>query len=70
MIRTPDQRLRVFVSSTLGELADERQAASRAIAANGRPSRAQRFEPGASHRLTEQRRISLNRASNPVEVDW
>jgi predicted ATPase len=32
-IRTPDQRLRVFVSSTLGELADERQAVSRAISA-------------------------------------
>jgi predicted ATPase len=30
-IRTPDQRLRVFVSSTLGELADERQAVRRAI---------------------------------------
>lgn len=30
-IRTPDQRLRVFVSSTLGELADERLAARRAI---------------------------------------
>ena len=30
-IRTPDQRLRVFVSSTLGELADERKAASEAI---------------------------------------
>jgi hypothetical protein len=30
-IRTPDQRLRVFVSSTLGELADERQAVQRAI---------------------------------------
>jgi hypothetical protein len=27
-IRTPDQRLRVFVSSTLGELAPERQAIS------------------------------------------
>jgi Domain of unknown function (DUF4062) len=33
VIRTPDQRLRVFVSSTLGELAEERQAVSRAIAA-------------------------------------
>src|SRR5262245_30985454 len=33
VIRTPDQRLRVFVSSTLGELATERQAVSRAIAA-------------------------------------
>jgi tetratricopeptide (TPR) repeat protein len=30
-IRTPDQRLRVFVSSTLAELADERTAVSRAI---------------------------------------
>jgi hypothetical protein len=33
VIRTPDQRLRVFVSSTLGELADERLAVSRAISA-------------------------------------
>jgi predicted ATPase len=32
-IRTPDQRLRVFVSSTLGELAAERRAVERAIAA-------------------------------------
>jgi predicted ATPase len=31
-IRTPDQRLRVFVSSTLGELSPERQAARDAIA--------------------------------------
>ena len=30
-IRTPDQRLRVFVSSTLQELKDERAAAQRAI---------------------------------------
>jgi predicted ATPase len=34
-IRTPDQRLRVFVSSTLGELAPERRAVSRAISALG-----------------------------------
>jgi predicted ATPase len=33
VIRTPDQRLRVFVSSTLGELAEERRAAERAISA-------------------------------------
>ena len=33
VIRTPDQRLRVFVSSTLGELAEERQAVSHAISA-------------------------------------
>ena len=32
-IRTPDQRLRVFVSSTLAELADERGAVARAISA-------------------------------------
>jgi tetratricopeptide (TPR) repeat protein len=31
VIPTPDQRLRVFVSSTLGELADERQAVAQAI---------------------------------------
>ncbi|GAA1874317.1 hypothetical protein GCM10009687_47830 [Asanoa iriomotensis] len=31
MIRTPDQRLRVFVSSTLRELADERMAVAQAI---------------------------------------
>jgi predicted ATPase len=32
-IWTPDRRLRVFVSSTLGELAEERRAVSRAISA-------------------------------------
>ena len=32
-IRTPDQRLRVFVSSTLAELADERAAVAEAISA-------------------------------------
>ncbi|MFP3381789.1 DUF4062 domain-containing protein, partial [Bacillus sp. SIMBA_069] len=31
VIRTPDQRLRVFVSSTLKELAPERRAARAAI---------------------------------------
>lgn len=31
VIRTPDQRLRIFVSSTLGELADERRVARAAI---------------------------------------
>jgi predicted ATPase len=30
-IRTPDQRVRVFISSTLGELADERRAARAAV---------------------------------------
>jgi len=33
VIRTPDQRLRVFVSSTLEELAEERRAVSRAVSA-------------------------------------
>src|SRR5262250_2471095 len=35
VIRTPDQRLRVFVSSTLAELAGERQAVLRAVSAMG-----------------------------------
>ncbi|MFB8145868.1 hypothetical protein ACFC1W_03885 [Microbacterium sp. NPDC056003] len=30
-IRTPDQRIRVFVSSTLRELTDERRAAGEAL---------------------------------------
>ena len=34
-IRTPDQRLRVFVSSTLAELAEERAAVARAIVSLG-----------------------------------
>ena len=34
-IRTPDQRLRVFVSSTLAEMADERVAVSAAITTVG-----------------------------------
>jgi predicted ATPase len=33
VIRTPDQRLRVFVSSSLAELAEERRAVTRAISA-------------------------------------
>jgi predicted ATPase len=33
VIQTPDRRLRVFVSSTLGELAEERRAVARAITA-------------------------------------
>jgi Domain of unknown function (DUF4062) len=33
VIRTPDQRLRVFVSSTMGELAAERRAVARAVSA-------------------------------------
>jgi predicted ATPase len=33
VIRTPDQRLRVFISSTLGELAPERHVARRAVEA-------------------------------------
>jgi predicted ATPase len=33
VIRTPDRRLRVFVSSTMAELVDERRAVSRAVSA-------------------------------------
>ena len=36
VIRTPDQRLRVFVSSTLTELAAEREAARDAVTASNR----------------------------------
>ena len=35
MIRTPDQRVRVFVSSTMGELAAERQAVRDAVTGCG-----------------------------------
>jgi hypothetical protein len=45
VIRTPDQRLRVFVSSTLGELAEERRAVERAISAGAELNR--REAPGA-----------------------
>ncbi len=31
IIKTPDQRVRVFISSTINELADERKAAREAI---------------------------------------
>lgn len=31
IIKTPDQRVRVFISSTINELADERRAAPEAI---------------------------------------
>jgi hypothetical protein len=39
VIRTPDRHLRVFVSSTLGELAEERRAVSRAISVLRHPGR-------------------------------
>jgi hypothetical protein len=45
VIRTPDRRLRVFVSSTIGErgeLAEERRAVERAISAL-------RLTPGRPH---------------------
>jgi hypothetical protein len=37
VIRTPDQRLRVFVSSTLAELADERRVVAGAISETAGP---------------------------------
>jgi hypothetical protein len=42
LIRTPDQRLRVFVSSTLEELAEERAAVARAVSAACSTSRPRR----------------------------
>ena len=50
VIRTPDQRLRVFVSSTLRELAAERQAVRDAMTSLRlvlpRPGRASRTRAG------------------------
>ena len=38
VIRTPDRRLRVFVSSTIGELGEERRAVARAVSAEVSPA--------------------------------
>jgi hypothetical protein len=53
VIRTPDQRLRVFVSSTVGErgeLAEERRAVERAISA---------LVLAAGSRLTQRQAVAL-----------
>jgi predicted ATPase len=51
-ITTPDRRIRVFISSTLGELAEERLAAQRAI--TGLRQTPIMFETGARHHPARQ----------------
>ena len=68
MIRTPDQRIRVFVSSTLRELADERRAVRAAIerhAAGPGDVRARRPPASAAGRSTAptSRRATCSSAS-------
>src|SRR5215472_10153770 len=68
-IRTPDRRLRVFVSSTLTELAEERTAVSRAISALGLTPVL--FELGAqSHPPRELYRAYLAQSDIFIGVYW
>ena len=68
-IRTPDQRLRVFVSSTLGELAAERAAVARAISALGLTP--VMFELGArSHPPRELYRAYLAQSDIFIGLYW
>ena len=69
VIRTPDQRLRVFVSSALGELAGERRAVGRAIAALRLTP--VMFEPGARpHPPRELYRAYLAHSDVFVGLYW
>jgi predicted ATPase len=69
VIRTPDQRLRVFVSSTLGELAQERQAARAAI--EGLHLAPVMFELGARpHPPRELYRAYLEQSHVFVGIYW
>jgi predicted ATPase len=69
VIRTPDQRLRVFVSSTLGELSEERQAARRAIERLGLSP--VMFELGARpHPPRQLYRAYLNQSHVFVGIYW
>src|SRR5678815_1722974 len=65
-IRTPDQRLRVFVSSTLAELAPERAAVSRTIPALGLSPVLSSWALGAAEGL--RRRAGLRSPSCAVSV--
>src|ERR1700684_2224189 len=68
-IRTPDRRLRVFVSSTMGELAPERRAVSRAISALGLTPVL--FEQGArSHPPQDLYRAYLAQSDVFVGLYW
>jgi hypothetical protein len=69
VIRTPDWRLRVFVSSTLGELAGERRAVSRAVSALRLTP--VMFEAGARpYPLAEVYRAYLAQADVFIGVYW
>ncbi len=69
VIRTPDQRLRIFVSSTLVELADERRAAAAAISALGLTPVI--FEQGARpHPPRDLYRAYLSQSDIFVGVYW
>jgi predicted ATPase len=69
VIRTPDRRLRVFVSSTLGELAEERRAVSRAI--TGLRMTPVMFEVGARpHPPQELYRAYLAQSDMFVGLYW
>ena len=69
VIRTPDQRLRVFVSSTLAELAEERRVVARAITAVGLSP--VMFELGARpHPPQELYRAYLAQSDIFVGVYW
>ncbi len=69
VIRTPDQRLRVFVSSTLVELADERRAAAAVISALGLTP--VMFEQGARpHPPRDLYRAYLSQSDIFVGVYW
>ncbi len=68
-IRTPDQRVRVFVSSTLGELAREREAARQAI--GGLRQTPIMFETGARHHpARELYRAYLAQSDVFVGIYW
>ena len=74
-IRTPDQRIRVFVSSTLRELADERRAVrdgDRADAARPGDVRARRARPTlrASSTARTSRRATSSSASTRDSYGW
>jgi hypothetical protein len=64
VIRTPDQRLRVFVSSTLQEVVDERKAAREAITHLRLAPRRSKQSASAYHDLLDHGVFKL--ASQPV----
>ena len=69
LISTPDRRVRVFVSSTLGELAEERQAVREAVA--GLRQTPVMFETGARHHSARDLyRAYLSQSDVFVGIYW